>query len=145
MKLMNKEQFEVLMDFHEKLVRIKPKSQTVSDAKIISVDGLEVVSGQGVNRSRKACAKSLVAALTERQNMLTKWLTADNSERAKLYSLDKSRPPRNEVFTALFSVQSGSSVYAMCKEHDVNEPSITALTKRFKRYDDAALALKNAS
>ena len=158
MELLNEEQFNIIVELHSSLVRMKPKQLTIDDSKLVMVEGFD--SPHAGDRSRSINTKNLVASLQSRLSVIKRWGDAKlsiknssdkveidklNETLKNLYCVGKVRVPSDDVFTATFDTLGGKVRYQACKDCKVNDMTVSSLMTRFERYDNAAKALKNAS
>ena len=129
---MNNEVFDLLVEFHGGLVRIKLSDATIGQCRKSLVGG-EKFASQNIQRR----CDSLSGWLKE----LTEW---DGSDKATVYAGHSIRKPSIEVFAATFDhLYRDISINQACVKHGVNYQTVKSLKPRIKRWDDFALRLKD--
>lgn len=135
---MKQEVFDLLLEFHQCLIRPKLTDATIESAKGILVNG---ETSTGVNYSAKVLADNLL----NRGIDLSDFAQGNFEQQCKIYGRAYKKKPSDGVFAALGEVLSGSGINAAASKNDVNYQSVKSLKPRFERYSNYAARLVELS
>lgn len=134
---MNKKRFDLLLDFHKKLIRAKPLQKTIELTEEILVNDLDQF--KGIDTNLKYGAISLANNLLDRELDLEGFYKSDWEGKVKIYNRAYKKNPNPAVFDALKLVYDCGLTYgASSVKCGVNLQSVKSLRIRFDFYTDTA-------
>ena len=132
--------FTVLKDFHLALIRKAPSELTISNAKLILVNGETITKQEGRN------ARKFEENLLSRQKDLIDFKNGDWDQKCEVYNRIYDKNPKQGVFDALKFVLYNNEVPGVAaRECDVNLQCVKSLRTRFEFYIDTSVKLDKAS
>lgn len=128
------EVFNLLLEFHMGLIRVKPKSITIDKA----FDSF-IVTQREIGTAR---TDRLENALLARQADLIAFHKGDWAQKVEVYNKNYKSNPNPAVFDALkFVLCAGEGINAAASSCGVNYQSVKVLKPRWERYVDFGLRL----
>ncbi len=131
---MTPEQFNICKDFHLELIRAKPESETINNARDFLVNG----KSQG-KASLRVKAENLADKISDRFDSLKAWQKTNCATKLMgIYNKQNTRNPSLSAFTATFQVMEGVGINQAAKNNGVNYQCIKVLKPRIERWDEYA-------
>lgn len=140
---MNKEQFDICLEFHQKQIRTELNQDTINNARKSLVDGDKELAGIG--SVKRYSARKLARKITGLFESLASWKALSWTDKVETYKKDRKRIPTQGVFNAVKQMKDTGCVYGKAAaDCDVNPQSVKVLLPRLKRWDDYSERLSKA-
>lgn len=136
---MNKATFDVLIEFHNSLIRNKLSNRLIRHTKQLLLTG-----ETEAKYWQRTDALELAETIKRRLAELTEWLDCSHERKVEIYCGNNLKRPEQCVFDAAFKVIAGEvGCYRAAKDAGINSERVRALVKRIKHWDEYAELLRS--